>query len=135
MSYLEMDSSSLEKVLEKVVQFTDGSVAEEIINEYLWEQGKDLIKESIQKILPESGRSWKKKKAAAVSTDPFREEQGNLSVTVKTKSTYNYLYFPDDGSNTIHHYGNQQFMYNGAESVSEVIGNNIVEKLVERLEE
>lgn len=135
MSYFKMDSSSMEKVLDKVMQFTEGSIAEEIINEYLWTQGGKLIKESIQEILPESGRSWDGKKAAAKSTDPFREERKNLTITVKSKKDYQYLYFPDDGSNTVHHCGNQQFMYNGAGNASEVIGNKIVEKLIERLEE
>ena len=135
MSYFKMDSSSMEKIIDKVMQFTEGSIAEEIVNEYLWTQGGELIKESIQKILPESGRSWSGKRAEAKSTDPFQEEKGNLAITVKSKKSYQYLYFPDDGSNTVHHCGNQQFMYNGAENASEAIGNNIVEKLVERLEE
>lgn len=135
MSYFDMDISSMEKVLNKVEQFADRREAESVISEYLWEQGGKLIKESIHKILPVSGRkAWNGKKAAAKSTDPFTEDHENLSVTVKAKGYYHYLYFPDDGSNTVHHYGNQQFMYSGAENVSEEIGNEIVKKLIEKME-
>lgn len=48
-------------------------------------------------------------------------QHGMLSVTIKTVSTYNYLYFPDDGSNTKKLAGNQQFMASGAESASDRI--------------
>ena len=44
-----------------------------------------------------------------------------LSVTIKTVNAYNYLYFPDDGSNTKKHAGNQQFMASGAENASDRI--------------
>ena len=47
---------------------------------------------------------------------PFTENTGEeLAVTIKTKPKYDYLYFPDDGSNTRRHVGNQQFMRRGAE--------------------
>lgn len=74
-------------------------------------------------------------KAAASQTDPLKPEGGNLSVVVRTKYGYHYLYFPDDGSNTERHEGNQQFMFKGAEGVADEVVNGIIDKLVNRLEE
>lgn len=136
MSYFRLDEDQLNRITEKVLQFSDGSIAEETIHECLIGEGGELIKQSIQELLPVSGREWDGKKPAAKSAKPFRKDArgSKLSVTVRTVSNYNYLYFPDDGSNTIHHVGNQQFMFDGAEKVAEKIGDRIVEKLIERLE-
>ncbi len=134
MSYFELDTRQYEAVIEQVEKFADGSEAEEIINEYLAGEGGDLISKKIHDLLPVSGRNWRGKKAAAKSTDPFRKTAGNLSVKVHTKSGYHYLYFPDDGSNTNHHYGNQQFMFDGASGASNEIANEVIERLVEKME-
>lgn len=135
MSYFEMDTRSMEKVTDTIMRFSDGREAERIINDYLAGEGGDLLKESIHEILPVSGRTWAGKKTAAKATDPFKKTPGNLSVKIHTKGNYHYLYFPDDGSDTIHHYGNKQFMFDGASKKSEEIGDKIIEKLLERLEE
>lgn len=134
MSYFEMDLKQYEAVTSAIMKFSDGREAEEAINEYLSGEGSDEIKQSIQSLLPQSGRRWKGKKPAAISTDPFAKESGNLSVKVKTKAGYHYLYFPDDGADTAHHYGNKQFMFWGASNKSEVIGNKIIEKLLKKME-
>lgn len=136
MSYFELDVKQAEKVMETVLKFGDGKEAEKIINDYLRKEGGDIIKEGIHTILPVSGRKpWKGKEPAAKSTDPFQKRSENLGITIRTKSTHHYLYFPDDGSNTLRHQGNQQFMFEGASRKAEEIGNAIIEKLVERLEE
>lgn len=136
MSYFELDSRTAEKVIDKVTQFADGREAENVINTFLWEEGGELIDNEIRTMLPVSGRTWKGKAAAAKSTDPFKKETGkNLQVRVYTKGKYHYLYFPDDGSDTIHHAGNQQFMFDGASQKSQEIGDKILEKLIKRLEE
>lgn len=130
-----MDARSIEKVADTVMAFSDGREAEEIINDYLAGEGGDLLKESIHELLPVSGRSWAGKRTAAKATDPFKKMPGNLQVKIQTKGNYHYLYFPDDGSDTVNHYGNQKFMFFGADKASERIGDNIVDKLLERLEE
>ena len=91
---------------------------EEIVNEVLHGEGADLLKEGITNLLPVSGRTWKKKKKAAKVAKPFNSRDGNLSVTIFTRSGYDYLYFPDDGSNTKRHAGRQQFMKKGTQSKS-----------------
>ena len=130
-----MDARSLDEVVDKVMEFSDGSVAEGVINDYLYSEGAELIKKGVTELLPVSGRTWKGKRAPAKVANPFRKKrESNLSITVHAPGHYHYLYFPDDGSNTIHHCGNQQFMFFGADRKSEEIGNNIVNKLVEKME-
>lgn len=136
MSYFEVDVRDFERIVDVVGNFSDGSEAENVINTYLAGVGGDLIKEKIHDKLPVSGRTWpSRKNAPAKSVDPFRKTAGNLSVKIHTKGAYHYLYFPDDGSDTNRHYGNQQFMFEGASDASEEIANQIIEKLLERLEE
>lgn len=135
MSYFYFEAKEFEKILDVVEKFADGAEAEKIINEYLHEEGGKQIKEKIRSLLPVSGRTWNGKKAAASQTDPLKPEGGNLSVVVRTKYGYHYLYFPDDGSNTERHEGNQQFMFKGAEGVADEVVNGIIDKLVNRLEE
>lgn len=135
MSYFELDTKQWDSILNQVEKFSDGSEAEKIINEYLAGEGGDTIKEGIHALLPVSGRKpWKGKRAAASSTDPFIKKPGNLSVQIKTKNGYHYLYFPDDGSDTNRHYGNKQFMFQGAGNKSGEIANQIINKLIEKLE-
>lgn len=135
MSYFYLDTKEFDKVATAIENFSDRSVAEQIINDYLVDDGGKKIKEYIRAILPVSGRTWNGKKVAASQTDPFRIQGENLAVKVYTKSSYHYLYFPDDGSNTRHHRGDQQFMFHGAEKAEDEIVNGVIDKLVERLEE
>lgn len=134
MSYFELDASQNDVILKTIEEFSDGSEAESIINEYLGGEGGDLLKEGIQNLLPVSGRTWKGKKRAAKSADPFKKTKGNLSVKISTKGVYHYLYFPDDGSNTERHYGNQQFMFGGASAQADNIANEIINRLLKRME-
>lgn len=131
MAKTELDFNELNGLIELMKQAQD---SEEIINEALHGYGAEEIEKGIQELLPHSKRQWKGKKAAASATQPFTQENGNLSVTVKTKNDYHYLYFPDDGTNTRNHAGNQQFMLRGAEKKSAGITKNIAEKLVNQIE-
>ena len=120
-----------EELIENVKQA--GDKAESIINNVLHTYAGPEMIEKITPLLPTSGRKWKGKKKAAKIAQPFRQEFGNLSVTVKTKTAYHYLYFPNDGSNTIKHYGNQQFMYKGTEKAVPDIIERCTAKIVEEI--
>ena len=84
--------------------------------------------------MPVSGREWKGKKTAAKSAKSLTDLKGNLFVWVKTTNNYHYLYFPDDGTNTRRHVGNQQFFLKGAESQQETIVDLCIKKLVDSFE-
>ena len=135
MSYFYLDAKEFDKVAQTIEKYSDRSVAEQIINDYLANEGGKKIKEYIRAILPVSGRTWNGKKTAASQTDPFRIQGENLAVKVYTKGNYHYLYSPDDGSNTRRHRGDQQFMFRGAEKAGDEIVNGVIDKLVKRLEE
>jgi hypothetical protein len=129
MARFDLDMDEFESLQQSMNDY--GSGALKIINDVLHEEGGKKISDEIMKILPASGRTWKRKKAAARSTQPFTQEDGTLSVTVKTTNSYHYLYFPDDGSNTIRHMGNQQFMRQGGDSAS----GDIIDQCIGRLTE
>ena len=124
----------IEGVLELAKSVTStGKNAEALVNQVLHEEAGQKIKESIMPLLPVSGRNWKNKKRAASRAEPFLERKENLAVTVFTKTNYNYLYFPDDGSNTERHAGNQQFMLRGAENAAPDIIRLCTAKILEKI--
>lgn len=104
-----------------------------IIDRILHEQGGKLINDAIINILPASNRTWAGKKPAASTTQPFVQENGSLFVTIKTKPAYHYLYFPDDGTNTKFHAGEQNFMERGAWNVSGKIIDLCVGALINKI--
>ena len=131
MARISLDAEELDALQEAMEQFGEGAAKE--INDVLQDAGAREIKQEIQQLLPVSGRSWKKKKPAAKGAQPFTQESGMLEVTVKTVNNYHYLYFPDDGSNTKKHAGNQQFMLGGAANASEKIVEQCIGRLAESL--
>lgn len=127
MSYFKLDAAEFDRLTERIKEYQGD--AENAINEVLWGEGAQLINAAIMELLPSSGRNWRGKPTAAKNAAPFTQENDNLSVTIRTKGTYNYLYFPDDGSRTIKHEGNQQFMFRGAENEQERIIDLCIAKL------
>ena len=127
----KIDATEIDELEKRISQL--GERAEKIINDVLHNYaGQEIIKR-ITPLIPESGRTWKGKKKPAKVSQPFREEQGNLYVVVKTKSAYNYLYFPDDGENTYRHHGDQEFMRRGAEDATDKIIEQCVTTVVEEI--
>ena len=130
--WFELDASELDQLQEVMNEY--GTGAGQIIDGVLHGEGADLIKDNIARILPVSGRKWKGKGASASAAMPgkFVQDNGTLSVTIAARGKYHYLYFPDDGSNTKRHAGNQQFMRRGAEDASERIIEMCIGKLIEQ---
>lgn len=126
-----VDTGDAQKLIIEIQKV--GDKAEKSINEVLKSYAGGEIIERITPLLPQSGRKWKGKKKAAKQAQPFRIENKNLSVTVRSKPAYQYLYFPDDGSNTIHHNGNQRFMYRGAEAAVPDIIEQCITKITEEI--
>lgn len=131
-SVLSLKDEAVERLETAMREFPE--YAGDTINDVLWGQGAESIKAGIQLLLPESGRTWRGKKKAAKKAAPFTQTNETLAVTVRTKNAYHYLYFPDDGSNTRKHVGNQQFMLGGALNRQEEIIDLCVARLVEKFE-
>ena len=108
---------------------------EETINDVLHNEGGQLIHDEIKRLMPMSGKRWKGKKPPAKTSNSLQIVGGNLSVTVRAKKAYQYLYFPNDGSSTRRHVGNQQFFLNGGENQKEDIVNLCINRLVNGLED
>jgi hypothetical protein len=117
------------KRLEKAIHNFPGK-AEDTINAFLHSEGKTLIMDSIQQLIPQSGKTWKGKKAPAQTGKSLRSTNANLAIWVRSTKNYQYLYFPDDGSNTRRHVGNQQFFFRGAESVKGEVIDRCIGKLI-----
>lgn len=126
---ITLELEEMDRLVAAIREYGDG--AEDAVNSVLHGYGAKRIGEEAQKLIHPSGRTWKGKKKSATVTDPFMSQPANLSVTVKTKSSYNYLYFPDDGSNTRRHAGGQHFMRKGAEAATPAIIERCLAKLTE----
>lgn len=105
--------------------------AERTINDVLHNDASPLLQEEIKRLMPVSGKTWKGKKPPAKTAKSLTDEKGNLSITVKTTKSYQYLYFPDDGTNTRRHVGNQQFFQKGGELKQDEIVELCITRLVQ----
>ena len=134
MSRIDVDYNELEKLSDALEQY-HGKKAEDAINNVLHNQAGKLIAEAIVPLIHPSGRSWKGKAPSATTVMPFTiENNENLAVTVHAIGKYGYLYFPDDGSNTVKHAGNQQFMRKGGEAETGHIVDLCVSELIKAFE-
>lgn len=136
MARFKMDVAQAER-LEKAMSNYAG-LAGKTVDEVLHTQGGKIIQDEIMTLLPESGRMWNGKKTPAKRAQPFTQENGSLSVTIKTKPAYHYLYFPDDGTNTRRHIGYKgkprEFMLHGAENKTEKIIDLCISRLIDEWE-
>lgn len=133
MSVFRLDWAELQH-LEQAMKEYQGNV-EEAINDVLHNEAGQLIHDEIKRLMPTSNRTWKSKKAPAKTGNSLLIQGGNLSVTVRTQKAYQYLYFPDDGTNTRRHAGNKQFFMRGGENQKEEILNRCIGRLTEAFEE
>lgn len=136
MARFEMDTKEIER-LHKAIRNFPGD-AEKSINEVFHNDAPPIVSESIKRLIPTSGRNWRGKapaaKSAKSSVTERKDERGNLSFAVGTTGKYHYLYFPDDGTNTRRHIGNQQFFKRGGEAKQAEIVDRCITKLVNNFE-
>lgn len=124
---LKINFSEVEKLQAAIKSYQDE--VEPAINDVLHNEGGGLIQDSIRKLIPVSGKRWKGKAPAAKSSKSLESVNANLAVTVKTTKKYQYLYFPNDGTNTRRHAGEQYFFEKGGEAVKDEIIDRCISKL------
>ena len=130
MALFELDFDEVEFLQQKMEEY--GTGAQRIINDVLHGEGGRKVKDQIHMLIPSSGRQWRGKRAPAASADSLQQVNNEmLAVTIKSKTAYNYLYFPDDGSNTQRHAGGQQFFQHGAEEAADSVVEMCLGKLTE----
>lgn len=124
--WFSLNFSGAEKLQEAMLAYK-GNQLESTINDVLHNDAAQLAQDAIYRLMPisdkKTGRHAKKSKSLTKDT-------GNLSVTVVARGKWHYLYFPDDGSNTRRHAGNQQFFRRGAESVKDEIIDRCITRLI-----
>lgn len=133
MARFEMDSDEAYRLFETVKNFPGN--AEEAINEVFHNEAPQMVAEEIKLLMPVSGKMWKGKKPAAKTANSLTDEKANLAFTVKTKGDYHYLYFPDDGTNTRRHAGEQHFFNRGGENKQSEIVDRCITRLVNVFEQ
>ena len=132
MSKMSLDISQFD-TLQKAMKEYQGDT-EQTINDVLHNQAGPLIHDAIKLLIPRSEREWKGKNPPASTSNSLQKVNEHLAITVKNRKDYGYLYFPDDGTNTRRHIGNQQFFKRGGESQTDEIINRCVKKLVNNFE-
>lgn len=129
MGVLELNAESIANLEKAMIEYQGDT--EKTINDVLHNDASQLIQDAVKRLIPESKKTWNGKKAAAASGKSLTDVKENLSVTVKTTKPYQYLYFPDDGTNTRRHVGNQQFFKRGGESQIDEITKRCITRLTE----
>lgn len=129
----EVDHSSLELLEQRIAQYGPGSG--QVIDRELHGEGAQLIKRAIPMKINPSGRKWPGK-TASIAGSPgggsrLSQDNASLQVTITARGRLGYLYFPDDGTNTRKHVGNQQFMLRGAEDKQKDIIDRCIVGLVD----
>lgn len=126
----KLDVSGFEE-LQQAMKNYQGDV-EEAINEVLHKEAGPMIQEAVMGLMPKSTvKEWKGKLPHAKNSKSTVIATGNLFVEVKSAKKYQYLYFPDDGSSTKKHIGNQHFFKRGGESRQD----EIIRRCIGRLQE
>lgn len=128
----KVNVSEVDRLLQAMEEYS-GNV-EQAINEVFHNEAGDLAQESIRRLMPVSGKHWRGKAPAAKNSKSMQNVNENLAVTVKNTKKYGYLYFPDDGTNTRRHIGNQRFFERGGEAVQNEIIERCINKLITNFE-
>ena len=136
MARFEMDSKEVDRLFQTVKDFPGN--AERSINEVFHNEAPPLGEEAIYLLMPMSGKTWAGKKAPARTAKSLTKETANLAFAVKSKTVYNYLYFPDDGTNTSNHVGKngipQEFFRRGGEMKQTEIVDHCITRIVSDFE-
>lgn len=133
MARFEIDIYEMERLFNTARNFPN--IAEKAINDVFHNDAPPLVSEEIRRLIPVSGKTWKGKapaaKTAKSSVSERKDERKNLTFVVGTTYKYHYLYFPDDGTNTRRHVGNQQFFKKGGEAKQSEIVDRCIRRLVQ----
>ena len=127
-----LEGDDFDQLVSAMADYGEGAV--DIVSDVIHDSG-DLIYEQIDPLIHPSGRTYKGHASGAQGSQWQRyDTDEKLAITVAANSSRRYLYFPDDGANTVHHAGNQQFMLRGAEEAAPEIIYKGIEALIENFE-
>lgn len=127
---LAINYAEFDKLYQAMQEFQGNT--EDAINDVLHNYAGDRAQKDILRLMPVSKKS--KGTHAKFSKSLENRTKENLAATVGTKGKYGYLYFPDDGTNTRRHVGNQRFFERGGEAATSDIIERCVTKLTQNFE-
>lgn len=129
-SEFSLDAGEVDEIARHIAEFPGD--AESAINEVMHQEAGPIIYRQINPLIHPSGRTFAGHRSSATASDwPRYVTSENLAVTVSTKRKFDYLYFPDDGSTTRRHAGNQRFFERGGSAAAP----EIVERCLAKLDE
>ena len=126
----QMEGTDFDALQKAMLEYGAGSG--QIVADVFEDYGAPLIREEIKRLIPESGRTWRGKKKAAKQADSLMSQvfrTADPSIYTRSRPAYGYLYFPDDGSYTKRHVGNQNFMGRGQDAAT----NRIIDRCLAKL--
>lgn len=122
--------NDLERIQEAIINFGDD--AENAINECLANEVKNTLITSITNFIPVS----KQNKKHAKSSNPLQGDvRNNLTLLIRTKPKFNYLYFPQNAEGQSRNDPPNNFMEKGINNEYDNVINTILDKLQRRMEE
>lgn len=123
-----LDADQFDALVASMKDYGEG--AADIVTDVIHESGDEIYQE-IDPLIHSSGRTWRGHASSAKGANWQRYDTSEpLAITVATTGSRSYLYFPDDGSNTKRHYGDQQFMRRGAEAAAPRILEKGIDALI-----
>lgn len=123
-----LKEEDLEKIQEAIMDF--GDEAENVINKCLANEVKNTLINSITNFIPVS----KKNKKHAKTSDPLQGDvRNNLTLYIRTKSKFNYLYFPQNAEGQSRNNPPNDFMEKGINNEYDNVINCILDKLKNRI--
>lgn len=125
----ELKKEDIERINKAISTFPDN--VEVAINTYLSNQGKNKMVNSMENLIPISKRD----KDHAKGSNPFRTDLFNLGLTIRTKTKYNYLYFPQMGEGTSKNKGPNDFMQDGLDSIYDNVVNDMLDAIQNKIKE
>lgn len=123
-----IEEGEFDRLMDSMKHYGEG--AGDIVSGVVHDSGDDIYRE-IDPLIHPSGRTFKGHSSSAKGARWQRYETGEpLAITVATTASRRYLYFPDDGSTTKKHHGDQQFMRRGAEAAAPRILEKGIDALI-----
>lgn len=127
-----LDAAQIDRLMGEAAKWPRSS--EDAINDVLHGEGGRLIGQAVDRLVPVSGRTFKGHQQGAKGSPWQSYDNPNLGVTVAARGRWSYLYFPDDGTNTTRHAGNQQFFPRGGDEAAPHVVDLCIENIIRRME-
>lgn len=123
-----LEDSGFAEVLEWAEEL--GPKGAEALKRYFADEAGPVIARRIDALMPVSGRRFRGHSSPARGSAWQRYTPEGAGIEVAASGARRYLYFPDDGTNTVRHAGNQQFFPRGAQAAAPDVAEGALDALI-----